>query len=82
MLNTKIQEPLAFYGIPTRLFKNASSLFYEMMTDMINDCLESGTSPQCLNMGRMTLIDKKELSLQVTVYYDVNKLMDFIQLGN
>lgn len=56
-------------GIPTRLFKNASGLFYEMMTDMINDCLESGTSPQCLNTGRMTLIDKKEPSLQVILDY-------------
>ena len=61
-------------GIPTRLFKNASGMFYEMMTDMINDCLESGTSPQCLNTGRMTLIDKKEPSLQVIVYCVVNKL--------
>ena len=49
--------------ISTRLFKNASPLFYTYLTEMINKCLETGSTPKALNVGKMTLIDKKEASL-------------------
>ena len=52
--------------LPTRLFKNASTMFYEQLTDMVNECLLQGETPECLNTGKMTLIDKKEASLKVS----------------
>ena len=53
-------------NIPTMLFKNASELYYDRLTEMINRCLTSGQTPQILNVGKMTLIDKKEASMQIS----------------
>ena len=52
--------------LPTLLFKNASELFYEELTELVNSCLIQGETPECLNTGKMTLIDKKEPSLKVS----------------
>ena len=52
--------------LSTRLFKNASGLFYDKLTSMVNSCLREGVTPQALNVGKMTLIDKKEASLKVS----------------
>ena len=46
--------------LPTRLFKNASPMFYEQLTEMVNECHLQGETPECLNTGKMTLIDKKK----------------------
>ena len=51
--------------IPTRLFKNATPLFYTRLTTLVNECLETGMTPECLNTGKMSLIAKKEASLKV-----------------
>jgi len=32
----------------------------------VNKCLVQGTSPECLNVGKMTLIDKKEPSMKIS----------------
>ena len=52
-------------NIPTILFKNASEKYYELLTTMVNRCLKEGETPEQLNVGKMTLIDKKEPSLRV-----------------
>ena len=52
--------------ISTRLLKNASPLFYTYLTEMINKCLETGSTPKALNVGKMTLINKKEASLKIS----------------
>ena len=52
--------------IPTLLFKNASQRFYEKLTLLVNNCLLQGETPQCLNTGKMTLIDKKQPSLKIS----------------
>ena len=52
--------------IPTRLYKNASELFNKRLTELVNECLLSGETPECLNTGKMTLIDKKESSLKIS----------------
>ena len=51
--------------LPTLLFINATQRYLEELTDLVNDCLLQGETPECLNTGKMTLIDKKEASLQV-----------------
>ena len=35
--------------IPTRLYKNASELFYKRLTELVNECLETGETSECLN---------------------------------
>ena len=60
----KDNRALGVDGIPTRLIKNASNLFYEKLTDLVNECLREGTTPNTLNEGRMTLIDKKSFFTQ------------------
>ena len=52
--------------LSTRPFKNASGLFFDKLTSMVNSCLWEGVTPQALNVGKMTLIDKKEASLKVS----------------
>ena len=52
--------------IPTLLFKNASQGFYKKLTLLVNNCLLQGETPQCLNTGKMTLIDKKQPSLRIS----------------
>ena len=52
-------------GIPTQLFKNASQKYYIQVTALVNACLSTGETPESLNSGKMTLIDKKEASLSV-----------------
>ena len=53
-------------GILTTMLKNASDEYFTKLTEMINICLESGDIPAILNTGKMTLIDKKEPSLEVS----------------
>ena len=53
-------------NMPTLLFKNASDLYYDRLTEMIDRCLTSGQTPHILNVGKMTLIDKKESSMQIS----------------
>ena len=47
-------------NMPTLLFKNASDLYYDRQTEMIDRCLTSGQTPHILNVGKMTLIDRQE----------------------
>ena len=51
--------------IPTLLYKNASELFNRKLTELVNMCLETGETPECLNTGKMTLLHKKEVSLKI-----------------
>ena len=51
-------------NLPTLLFKNASDQYYVKLTK-INQCLETGQTPQVRNVGKMTLIGKKEASMQI-----------------
>ena len=51
--------------IPTLLYKNASELFNRKLTELVNMCLETGETPECLNTGKMTLLHKKEASLKI-----------------
>jgi len=48
-------------NLPTRLFRNASPGYYKRLEELINLCLSSGETPQCLNTAKITLIDKKNL---------------------
>ena len=64
--NLKDSRSPGVYNIPTKLMKNASPLFCEKLTELINDCLQSGETPEVLNIGKMALIDKKEPSLKVS----------------
>ncbi len=52
-------------NIPTKLYKNATPLYYQMVTRLVNECLETSETPEILNTGKMTLIDKKEASLKL-----------------
>ena len=40
--NLKDSRSPGVYNIPTKLMKNASPLFCEKLTELINDCLQSG----------------------------------------
>ena len=53
-------------GVLTTMLKNASDKFIIKLTEMINICLTNGDVPAILNTGRMTLIDKKEPSLEIS----------------
>jgi len=41
--------------IPTRLYKNASELFNKRLNELVNECLESGETPECLNTCRFVI---------------------------
>ena len=49
-------------GVTSSMLKHASDQFKSMLTDLINSILTEG---EVLQIGKMTLIDKKELSLLV-----------------
>lgn len=51
-------------NLPTLLIKNASDLYYVKLKK-INQCLETEQTPKVLNVGKMTLISKKEDSMQI-----------------
>ena len=53
-------------GVLTTMLKNASDKYFTKLTEMLNICIESGDVPEILNTGKMTLIDKKEPSLEVS----------------
>ena len=61
----KDNRPSGINEISTRLFKNASPLFYTYLKEMINKCLETVSTPEVLNVGKMTLIDEEEASLKI-----------------
>ena len=46
------------------MVKNTSTKFVEKLTELIYDCFETGDVPEILQTGKMTLIDKKEPSLE------------------
>ena len=50
-------------GILTDMVKSASSKFMSKFTELINEILHEGYVPDSLQTGKMTLIDKKEPSL-------------------
>ena len=43
-----------------------SELFNRKLTELVNICLETGETPECLNTGKMTQIDKKEASSKIS----------------
>ena len=53
-------------GVLTTMLKNASDKFISKLTKMINIFLTNGDVPAILNTGKMTLIDKKEPSLEIS----------------
>ena len=53
-------------GVLTTMLKNASDKFIIKLMEMINICLTNGDVPAILNTGKMTLIDKKEPSLEIS----------------
>ena len=53
-------------GILSTMVKNASGKFVDKITELINDCFETGCVPEILQTGKMTLIDKKEPSLEAS----------------
>ena len=53
-------------GVLTTMLKNASDKFIIKLMEMINICLTNGDVLAILNTGKMTLIDKKEPSLEIS----------------
>ena len=53
-------------GVLTTMLKNASDKFISKLTKMINIFLTNGDVPAILNTGKMTFIDKKEPSLEIS----------------
>ena len=52
-------------NVLTSMLKTASDLYVGMLTDLVNECFDKGIIPESLQAGKMTLIDKKEKSLEV-----------------
>ena len=52
-------------GVLTTMIKNASDNFIDHFTSLINRCFAEGDVPKIYNTGKMTLIDKKEPSLEI-----------------
>ena len=52
-------------GVLTTMLNSASDKYFTKFTEMINICLTNGDIPTILNTGKITLINKKELSLEV-----------------
>ena len=52
-------------GVLTTMLKNASDKYVTKLTERINICLTKGDISAILNKGKIMLIDKKELSLEV-----------------
>ena len=53
-------------GVLTTMLKNASDKFIIKLTEMINICLTNGDILAILSTGKMTLVVKKEPSLEVS----------------
>ena len=53
-------------GVQADMLKHASAPFIQTFTEVINEILESGEVPSVLLTGKMTLIDKKKPSLEVS----------------
>ena len=53
-------------GVQPEMLKHASASFIQMFTEVINEILESGEVASVLLTGKMTLIDKKKPSLEVS----------------
>ena len=53
-------------GVQSEMLKHASTSFIQTFTEVINEILESGEVPSILLTGKMTLIDKKKPSLEVS----------------
>ena len=51
--------------VQAKLLKNVSHKFIKELTNLLNKILETGNVPDEWNVGRMTLIDKKEPSLEI-----------------
>ena len=66
IMENKDERASGIDGIPTKLLKNASKEFYEEVTALVNKYLVQGTTAECLNVGKMTLIDKKEPSMKIS----------------
>ena len=62
----KIKRAPGVDGVLTTMLKNASDKFICHFTGLINNCFRDGDIPQVFNTGKMTLIDKKEPSLEIT----------------
>ena len=52
-------------GVTTGMIRHAGPLLITFLTDWINHAFHDGQVPECLGMGKMTLIDKKAPSLFV-----------------
>ena len=53
-------------GLLATMLKSSSVMFKSKLTDLVNEMLTSGEVATSLQTGRMTLIDKKEPSLEIT----------------
>ena len=52
-------------GITANMLKLSSLAFRTKLTELVNEIIQEGEVPESLLIGKMTLIDKKEPSLQV-----------------
>ena len=52
-------------GITSSMLLHASPLAIQMLTSLFNEMMSLGLTPESLNVGKITLIDKKQSSLCV-----------------
>ena len=62
----KIKRAPGVDGVLTTMIKNASENYINHFTSLINKCFKEGDIPNVFNTGKMTLIDKKEPSLEIS----------------
>ena len=53
-------------GLLATMLKSSSVMFKSKLTDLVNEMLTSGEVATSLQTGRMTFIDKKKPSLEIT----------------
>ena len=61
----KIDRAPGIDNVTPSMLKGASTSFIGKLTEVVNESLKEGKVPASLLVGKMTLIDKKELSLDV-----------------
>ncbi|XP_023345422.1 uncharacterized protein LOC111714520, partial [Eurytemora carolleeae] len=66
MINSLKQDRAAGVdGVTSAILKAASPLYFQRLTEVVNESYKIGRVPESILVGKMTLIDKKESSLEV-----------------
>ena len=61
----KIDRAPGIYNVTPSMLKGASTSFIGKLTEVVNESLKEGKVPASLLVGKMTLVDKKEPSIDV-----------------